>query len=152
MNHSLWTLSWICMVMGSLMAVGGRISDSRRKQQEPYKGRAEATVIEIVAGEPDRRGREAGIHDYYYPMLAFYAKGRLIKKVYPDGGNPCRYRLNQKLKLYYDEKNPEHCKISGKDRKKTISASLYYGGYGLLGLGAVLFCMYAGRFFLPFQN
>lgn len=152
MSDSVWTWSWVCMVLGALLAVGGRIVASYRRTQEPYKGRTEATVVEIRADEPDEKGKEAGIHDYYYPVIAYYAGGRLIKKTYPEGGNPCPFVLNQKLHLYYDEKNPEKCRIARTDQLKKISRGLYFTGYGILALGGVLFLLYAGRFFLPFSD
>lgn len=138
------------MAAGVLLAIGGRIADSYRRKLEPYKGRTQATVVDIVAGEPDRKGKDAGIHDYYYPVIAYYAKGRLMKKVYPEGGNPCKFALNQKLDLLYDEEKPQQCRIAKPDPLKRRARCLYYGGYGLLGLGGVLFLLYAARFFLPF--
>lgn len=149
MSNGVWTWSWVCMVFGVLLAIGGRIAASYRRSQEPYKGRAEATVVEIVADEPDEKGKEAGIHDYYYPVIAYYAKGRLIKKTYPEGGNPCPFTINQKFNIYYDEEQPEKCKIARTDQLKKVSRTLYIVGYGMLALGGMLFLLYAARFFLP---
>ena len=43
------------------------------------KGQAEATVVEIVAGHPDEKGRQEGVHNYFYPVFAYYADGVLIR-------------------------------------------------------------------------
>lgn len=57
--------------------------------KDPYKGRAVATVVELAPGKPDRAGKEAGVHDYYYPVMTFYASnGRLIRERYRKGSNP----------------------------------------------------------------
>lgn len=145
MNNAVWSWSWICMILGVFMVAAGRAAGSYRKKLEPYKGRAEATVIDIVADAPDKEGMAAGIHDYYYPVIAYYAGGRLIKKTYPRGSNPCEFYKNQKLKIYYDEKHPSRCKIAEADRLKKLSFWLYYGGFVAGGLGCILFVLYATR-------
>ena len=97
----------ILIILGVLCLAGAYIARSYRHRKEPYKGRAVATVVDIVPDTPDHKGKAAGIHDYYYPVFAYYAEGRLIQKRYYKGGNPCPFRRNQQVRVYYSLKNPE---------------------------------------------
>ena len=85
------------MILGALCTLAGVLTRNLRHRKEPYKGRVMATVVEIVTGAPDRKGMEAGIHDYYYPVFAYYAEGRLIRKQFSKGGNPCPFRKNEQV-------------------------------------------------------
>ena len=62
----------ILIILGVLCLAGAYIARSYRHRKEPYKGRAVATVVDIVPDTPDHKGKAAGIHDYYYPVFAYY--------------------------------------------------------------------------------
>ena len=87
----------LMMLLGVIFIFLGFLCRRYRNIHAKYKGRAEATVVEIVAGHPDEKGRQEGVHNYFYPVFAYYADGVLIRKRYRYGSNPCKFVLNQKL-------------------------------------------------------
>ena len=64
--------SEVFFVLGILLTIAGVIFREIRRAKDPYKGRAVATVVELSPGKPDKAGKEAGVHDYYYPVMSFY--------------------------------------------------------------------------------
>ncbi|MDY3919568.1 MAG: hypothetical protein SOZ59_11310 [Candidatus Limivivens sp.] len=136
----------VFMILGAVCGLCGVLVQTYRRQKEPYKGRATATVVEIVADSPDARGSAAGVHDYFYPVFAYYAEGRLIKKRYQKGGNPCPFRLNQQVPLYYKKENPELIKIADPGPLKKAERILYAGGFCLCLAGLICYLEFAARF------
>lgn len=146
MGSELWTLSGWLMGIGAVLIVAGLCCRYYRKSKETYKGRTEGTVIELRAGEPDEEGRRAGIHDYFYPVIAYYAKGKLYKVCYEEGGgNPCAFHIGDKLRLYYDEEHPSSIKIEPPNPLKWLSRILYYLGFGFCVAGGLVFLAFVGR-------
>ena len=105
-----------------------------------------ATVVEIVTGAPSRKGMEAGIHDYYYPVFAYYAEGRLIRKQFSKGGNPCPFRKNEQVALYYKEGEPELFKLADPGPLKKVERLFYSAGAGMCLLGVVSYMGFAARY------
>lgn len=147
MNSFLWTFSWLFMIAGVLLIIAGLVSQAYQQDKERYKGRATATVVEIVADMPDDEGLARGIHDYYYPVFAYYAGGRLFKVRYPGGGNPCPYSMNQKVEIQYNTENPSLFKIQEKTQLNKLSNFLYRMGFLCCIGGGVLFVLFAMRIF-----
>ena len=96
----------LMMLLGVIFIFLGFLCRRYRNIHAKYKGRAEATVVEIVAGHPDEKGRQEGVHNYFYPVFAYYADGVLIRKRYRYGSNPCKFVLNQKVNIRYKISNP----------------------------------------------
>ena len=108
MSTMLENASEVLFVLGILFTVAGVIFREIRRAKDPYKGRAVATVVELAPGKPDRAGKEAGVHDYYYPVMTFYASnGRLIRERYRKGSNPPAFRVGEKVPVRYDAEKPE---------------------------------------------
>lgn len=145
MNSFLGTLSFLLMVIGAVMAVVSRAGSSYSDNRQTYRGKATATVVDIVIDEPDRRGREKGIHDYYYAVFAYYADGILYKKRYDKGGNPCPFVLNQKIPIRYSERRPERFCIREKSQMNYISTVCYFGGLFLCIVGVLVFVLASMR-------
>lgn len=145
MNSFFWTLSFVLMIFGGIALAASLASRSYADKQQRYRGKAVATVVEIVVDEPDKRGREKGIHDYYYAVFAYYADGRLYKKRYEKGGNPCPFTLNQKIEIQYDEEKPERFRIREKTRLSYLTPALYYGGLCACLTGGLLFLLASMR-------
>ena len=118
-----------------------------QESQAKYRGKAIATVVEIIADVPDKKGLDAGIHDYYYGIFAYYAEGRLYKERYRRGGNPCPFVLNQKIEIQYDTEKPNHFKIARKTQKNYLCSAMYYTGLFFCGMGGILFLLFAMRIF-----
>ena len=134
------------MILGALCTLAGVLTRELRHRKEPYKGRVMATVVEIVTGAPDRKGMEAGIHDYYYPVVAYYAEGRLIRKQFSKGGNPCPFRKNEQVALYYKEGEPELFKLADPGPLKKVERFFYSAGAGMCLLGVVSYMGFAARY------
>ena len=147
MNSLFWTLSIVLMILGGAAVAASLVSRSYEERRQRYRGKATATVVEIEVDEPDREGQAKGIHDYYYAVFAYYAAGRLYKKRYQKGGNPCPFVLNQKIEIRYDEEKPERFRIWKKTQMNYLSMGLYYGGMGICLIGGLLFLLAAMRFF-----
>ena len=135
MYEMLRSFSEVVFVLGVLMLIAGIIVRQINDAREPYKGRVLGTVVDIVAGEPDRKGKALGIHDYYYPVFAYYAGGRLMKEQYHKGSNPCEFHLNQQFLLYYDTGKPHHFKIATPGPLKKWEQLLYVSGIVALVCG-----------------
>lgn len=145
MNSLFWTLSIVLMLAGGAAVGASLASRSYEERRQRYRGKATATVVEIEADEPDREGQAKGIHDYYYAVFAYYAAGRLYKKRYERGGNPCPFTLNQKIEIQYDEEKPEHFRIRERTQGSYVSPALYYGGLCVCLIGGLLFLLTAMR-------
>ncbi|MCI5995476.1 MAG: hypothetical protein MRZ45_05955 [Blautia sp.] len=145
MNSFVWTLSFVLMIGGGIAVAASAMSRSYAQKQQKYKGRAVATVVEIVADEPDRKGQAKGIHDYFYAVFAYYADGRLYKKRYEKGGNPCPFVMNERIEIQYDTENPGSFMIHRKTQMNYLSLALYYGGMCVCLAGGALFLMAAMR-------
>ena len=125
MNSFFWTLSIVLFSVGGIVVALSLMGRSYADRVQRYSWKATATVVEIEADTPDKIGRAKGIHDYYYAVFAYYAEGRLYKKRYERGGNPCAFSLNQAVDIQYDIEKPErfrlrekhfieeHCRIAG---------------------------------------
>ena len=101
--------------------------------------------MEIVADEPDFKGKEQGIHDYFYPVFAYYADGRLIRKRYQYGSNPCKFYLNQKVKIRYKHHDPSAFVLERKNPLEQKAKFLHYAGLLLIVAGAAIFILFANR-------
>ena len=139
------TASMIFIIIGAVCVIAGRLWDYRIESGEFYLGRSEGVVTEIVPGEPDGEGLQAGIHDYYYPVICYYANGRLYRERYFQGSNPCPYRINDRLELCYDDREPTHFRIREKGRNRIISRTVYYLGFLFCCMGGIFFLMFATR-------
>lgn len=147
MNSMYLVLSAVCFILGTVLLAGGNFGEYYRHSNERYKGRALATVIEVIADKPDAAGVAAGIHTYYYPVFAYYAAGRLIKVRYTQGGYPCPYKMNEQVKICYDVHSPEKFVLAEPQNLKKVSKTGYYLGIILLVAGVAFFLIYATRFF-----
>lgn len=147
MNSFFWTLSWVLLFGGALLIGAAAIQRMYREEKEHFKGTATGTVVDIIADVPPDEDIAARVHDYYYPVIAYYAEGRLYKERGRRGGNPCPYVLNQEIAIKYDLHHPDKFRIAGR-KKSTRRADLLR----LIGLlccitGGILFLLYAMRVF-----
>ncbi|MDO4522668.1 MAG: DUF3592 domain-containing protein [Eubacteriales bacterium] len=127
------------------MIVAGVLLDKKEQHMQIYRGHAEGTVVEIVAGEPDEEGIRQGIHDYYYPVVAYYANGRLYRTQSPKGSNPSRYYERDRVQVRYIEQDPEQILIEEVQRKVSRARQLYYGGFLVAMIGGIFFLLFATR-------
>ncbi len=138
--------SCILILLGGLCLLGGKVWQIFILKEEQYKGKAVGTVAEVIAGEPDKAGILAGIHDYYYPIIAFYAGGHLYKLKYHKGSNPSIFQIRQKVNVCYDEKDPTRFEIYTRKRSTTLAITMYYLGFVFCCVGGILFLLFATRY------
>ena len=136
------------MFIGVFFIVAGAIYRAYQDNKERYKGKAIGTVVDIMAGTPDEEGMSAGVHDYFYPIIAYYANGLLFKERYRKGSNPCSFHLNQKLPIQYNLKRPDHFIIKAKGEVNHIATILYFAGLLFCASGGISFILYAMRIFI----
>lgn len=134
------------MILGGLLLLAGAALRLYRYIKEPYKGRAVATVVEIQIDAPDTRGKERGVHDYFYAVFSYFAGSRLIKKRYPRGGNPCPFKMNERIPIYYKTEDPEVFKLADPGPLRNAEYALYACGALLLLIGFLNYMQYAVRY------
>lgn len=139
------TASCIFILLGAICLIGGRIWQFGIQKEEHYKGKAIGTVADIVAGAPDKKGAAAGVHDLYYPVVAFYANGHLYKLRYDIGSNHSHYQLNEKLDIRYDEADPTKFEIRTDHTISNLANTLYYMGFVFCCMGGLFFLLFATR-------
>ena len=135
----------LLILLGVVFIFAGFLFKRYRSIHAKYQGRAEAKVVEIVTGHPDEKGKESGVHDYFYPVFAFYADGRLIRKRYRYGSNPCRFALNQTVTVRYKPSNPSIFIIERENYLERRARILYNIGIMMVLIGAVIFLVFANR-------
>lgn len=145
MKNSIGMFGDMMMLAGVIFIFVGFLCRRYRNIHAKYKGRAEATVVEILTGVPDEHGQEQGIHDYFYPVFAYYAGGRLIRKRYRYGSNPCKFVLNQKVNIRYKLSNPSVFIIERENYLERRARILYYTGIALILAGTFIFLLFANR-------
>lgn len=145
MSNHIGMLGDILIILGALCIFAGSLFRNYHSSHARYKGRAEATVVEIETDEPDARGRELGIHDYFYPVFAWYADGHLIRKRYPHGSNPCSFYLNQKIWIRYKPSDPSIFVLERKSSMEQRAKHLHYAGLLLIAAGVIIFILFANR-------
>ena len=145
MKNSIGMLGDLMMLLGVIFIFLGFLCRRYRNIHAKYKGQAEATVVEIVAGHPDEKGRQEGVHNYFYPVFAYYADGVPIRKRYRYGSNPCKFVLNQKVNIRYKISNPSIFIIERGNYLERRAKILYYLGIFLVLSGTFIFILFANR-------
>ena len=146
MKNSIGMLGDLMMLLGVIFIFLGFLCRRYRNIHAKYKGRAEATVVEIVAGHPDEKGRQEGVHNYFYPVFAYYADGVLIRKRYRYGSNPCKFVLNQKSEYQIQDFKSIDFIIERGNYLERRAKILYYLGIFLVLAGTFIL------FYLPTEN
>lgn len=145
MINKIGMLGEILIALGAFAVFAGVIWRNYCGRREHYQGRTEATVVDIEIDEPDRKGKEMGVHDYFYPVFAYYAGGTLIRQRYRYGSNPCQFYKNQKVRIRYKLSNPAAFVLERKNPLEQKAKLLYYGGLCLILAGGAIFMLFANR-------
>lgn len=142
MSNVIWGISGFLLITGILSIGAGVLSQRILKKKEEYQGNAVGTVIDIVMDEADEEGKGRGIREYFYPILGYYAHGKLQKSRYKVGSYPCKYKLNDKINIKFKEDSPEEFIVAVKDRANKLSSILYIVGIILCIIAEILFVVY----------
>ncbi|MDO5346588.1 MAG: DUF3592 domain-containing protein [Lachnospiraceae bacterium] len=145
MDRTLWTASLFLVITGFLFLTAAAIGRVYFHYREPRKGRATARVVDLILREPENPEQARLYKNYYYPVLEFYADGKLYKIVHSEGSYPTVYHMHQELRLYYNKENPEDYVIV-----KNASWDILTEIFSVLGVicifaACILFAMFAAR-------
>lgn len=104
------------------------------------KGRTNGKVVDLILieGEGPYRNR-------YYPVVEYYAEGKLYKKQMNQGSYPSRWEIGQKIKVIYDPADPSRMRQDERGMIQYLPSLLYGGGAVLLIIGILLFTRFALR-------
>lgn len=104
------------------------------------KGRTNGKVVDLILieGEGPYRNR-------YYPVVEYYAEGKLYKKQMNQGSYPSRWEIGQKIKVIYDPADPSRMRQDERGMIQYLPSLLYGGGAVLLIIGIFLFTRFALR-------
>lgn len=138
-------LSGVFVFVGIAMILSGAVLRYHIQSQEFYRGRADGRVIELIIDKPDEEGLRAGIHHFYYPVIAYYANGLLYKVRYEHGSNPSRFHMNQEIKLCYNLEKPYQFKILERESAKILATAIYAAGFILCIAAGAAYLMFASR-------
>lgn len=145
MNQMLGSIGEVMMILGGLMTAAGAVLRIYLREKDPYKGRVTATVVELVADIPDSLGQRRGIHDYFYPVFAYYANGRLMKERYRLGSNPPQFYQGQKVQLKYDLNAPYKFELVRAEPREKLERLLYFCGIGCILAGFACYLLFGMR-------
>lgn len=76
MKNSIGMLGDLMMLLGVIFIFLGFLCRRYRNIHAKYKGQAEATVVEIVAGHPDEKGRQEGSPQLFLSCLCLLCRRR----------------------------------------------------------------------------
>lgn len=129
-------LSGVFIFIGVVLVLGTAVFRYYFQGKEKYQGRADGQVVDLVMDKPDEEGERAGIHHYYYPVIAYYANGLLFKERYEKGSNPSEFRMNQHLKICFNLE---------KDPRSYLLTAVYLLGFLFCIAGGITFLLFATR-------
>ncbi len=145
MYHELWTASCVLLILGLLCLAAGMGLKYWIQQKQPYERIAEARVVDIVSCPRSRETSFPEFSNRQVALFEFYADGRPVKVADTADTYPCKYRMNQMVRLCYNPDNPQQFVIVEKSRTKAAAAAVR--ALGIIGVlsGCVLFLLYASR-------
>lgn len=143
MNKGMWLMSFLMILGGLGSLICGLVLDEYRKRKEFYKGHTKAKVISLeVQEDPDAT---QGFRHSYYPVLEYYAEGKLYTQVHDEGSYPSRYKVGDEFFLAYDPEAPEYYMITEISFQRLLPRLLYMLGVLLLVSGTIIFICFAFR-------
>ena len=145
MDRSLWAASCFLILFGILLLAGGTGCQFYLNYKETLKGRATARVVELLLKEPEQRDTKLPYKNCYFPVLEYYAEGKLYKVVYPVGAYPSPFRVNQEIRLKYNKADPMEYKIIEKSTLNLAASALYGVGVVCIAAGCIIFVIFALR-------
>ena len=127
--------------MGIIGLWAGVVISFYEKERRALKGRATGRIVDQIMKEGD------GPYRYkYYPVVEYYAEGKLYKVTSLTGAYPSKWEIGQKIPLLYDQDDPE--KIMEDSRPlfiRHLSAFFYGVGIIMLLAGIYTFIRFAVR-------
>ena len=145
MDKSLWAASCFLIVAGMLFLIGGFACWLYQNYKEPFEGKTTARVVDLLLQEPKIRRQPMLYKNYYYPVLEYYAEGKLYKVTHPEGSYPSAFRANQEVPICYNQTDPLEYKIADNSKIKILAQALYVIGVLGIAVGCIIFLIFARR-------
>lgn len=144
MYRNLWTVSIILFLLGIAGKAAGLFLHKIEKEKQNYPNTAEARVVAIV---PKKRVGKDALTEYQNAQAAvfeFFVEGHLVKVTDSSNAYPCPYRMNERVWINYDPRDPQKFCIMKKNRWMIAAALCSAAGTGLIIAGVAVFLLYAG--------
>ncbi len=145
MNRGLWNLSVIMVLLGIAGIGAGQFLLMRIRRKEELTGHTVAKVVKHVLRKSKGKAAAMGYENRYYPVLEYYADGKLIKVIHKRTVIPGQMQVGTKVPIDYDPDHPEKYAVVSTDKEKVLSYGLYTGGAVMLVMGILAFLRFAVR-------
>ena len=144
MNRGLWNFSLFLLIMGLIWIAAGLVLRAYYRRMQELKGHTRARVVDLVLREfPD--SSNAQFSNRYYPVIEFYANGKLFKENYPYGSYPSSFQVGDEVWIDYELSDPHEYEIRKTSLSQAAPNVLYFGGIVMVVTGALLFLVFAAR-------
>ncbi len=112
MNIIYWNASLVFVILGILLLVISYGLKFYLKQNEEFHGHTRAKVTDLVLRpNPDQN---SAYRDCYFPIIEYYAGGKLYRQEYEIGSWPSTFQINDEISIDYDIADPNVWHISPK--------------------------------------
>ena len=141
MNRGLWNASLALVILGIISLWAGVIISFYEKERRALKGKTTGRIVDLVMKEG-----EGPYRNKYYPVVEYYAEGKLYKVISLTGAYPSRWEIGQKIPLLYDPADPEMIREDSRPVLIRHLSALFYGaGIIMLLAGIYTFIRFAVR-------
>ena len=144
MDKGFWTASLFLLLLGLACIAAGVILTLVLAERSALKGHTVARVVDLQLREDPHAGNKQFRH-CFYPVLEYYADGKLYKQVYPKGSYPSVWKVNQAVKLDYDPEDPNIYALSDQSMRKRLPAVLSAAGILMVVTASMFFLRFATR-------
>lgn len=91
MSIDFWAVSLSCFIVSIVLIAVSAVCRYFGKINRAYSESAEARVVQIATGPLASAENRTEFHDRMYPMIEFFAGGKLVKVKGPACRYPCPY-------------------------------------------------------------
>lgn len=144
MNKGLWDTSLGLVILGLLMIGAGTVYNWYILGKMRLQGKAEGKVVDLELREGSGEGNTP-FSNALYPVIEYYAKGKLYKVVCSEGSYPSPYKIGDRMTIRYSLHNPARFVIAGTTREEKIAKISQAAGAALVGIGILIFIRFALR-------
>ena len=147
-NRGLWNVSLFLFIAGLAALGAGAVCQFLEQIREPDTEWGTARVVDLVLKE---NGEKSSLYPYkncYYPVLEYYAQGKLYKVLHTEGAYPSAYHLNQELRICYNRNDPEQYELADISRMRAASIGCSVLGVAGLCVACIVFLLFAVRYYI----
>lgn len=145
MSIDFWSMSCGLAVIGILCAIAAEVMRQIAKRKECYHGYAEARVVAFITEPRNDTYVFSQFHNRQAAVFEFIVDGKLIKGTDPSEVYPSPYRINQKVKVLYDPKDPQKFCAAAQNSWRLAASAMKLAAVALIVFAVFCFLMYAAR-------